>query len=57
LLQQNTPPSRSTLVDGSMMGLWQCAHVPMAAWLVCPLIEDAQLLQQNALPSRSTIVE
>jgi hypothetical protein len=34
LLQQNISPLRSTLVDGSTIGMWQWAHVPMAAWLV-----------------------
>jgi len=55
--QQNKSPFRSTLVDGSTIGLWQCPHVPIAAWAVCPVANAAQLLQQNALPSRSTIVE
>jgi hypothetical protein len=57
LVQQNISPLRSTLVDGSTIGIRQCAQVPMAAWLVWPIIAEAQLLQQNVLPSRSTIVE
>jgi hypothetical protein len=29
----------------------------MAAWVVCPVVNVAQLLQQNVLPACSTIVE